>query len=1157
MEICIIDTGTSNNASMIAALRKAHPTCVPKVTKNKIDIENATHVIVPGVATFGSAMGNLGENELIDVLKSRVENDLATMFVCVGLQILASSSEESESCKGLDVFKGCKIQKIPYSSEILVPQQGWNKIQREVGKRIQYRYLTDGHVYFSNSYALTSIPLGGWNVATTLHGIEFVSALEKGNILACQFHPELSGEVGQTILHNWMTKTSNKPIKGDSGIENNTSAALSDQSSRKFSKSSLTRRIIPCLDVKNGRVVKGVSFQGLRDAGDPVELAVEYERQGADELVMLDISATPDGRATSIQTVRDINAKTIFPLTVGGGIRDVDSAKKLLNAGADKISINTAAVRRPAFLTELSNVVGRQCTVLAIDAKRREGKDDEWEVVVKSGKERTGMDAVAWAVQGVALGAGEILLTSFDEDGQGNGFDCKLLNAVSSAVDVPVIASGGAKTAQHMKNAFESGADAVLAATIFHFGETTVGKLKLEIADSFPVRLTSNLTKNISRLEKKAQTIIPSIDLMDGNAVQLVGGDPNKLEVDGGDPMRLVNRFGIAGEVAVIDLDSAFGKGKDNVDVVQTLIKSGVQCRVGGGIRTKDKALHYLNAGATKVIIGTAASPEFCKELPRDRIMVALDARHGEVVTHGWTTKTGATVKDRLKELCPYASSFLITFVEREGRLKGCDFPAIQELVDIAKESEVQPVSLTIAGGITTKSDIARLDAMGVQAQVGMALYTKKLHLGDAIFAPMKSDRPDRLIPTVVADQSNRVLGLAYSNEASVRACIDNCAGSYWSRSRNQLWIKGLTSGDTQELIRIDMDCDRDAFRFIVKPKSRDSGFCHVPGQATCFGTQRGLAHLEASVFSRLKNAPEGSYTMRLFNDTALLENKLLEEAGELAEAVEPSHVAEEYADVLYFAMVKAVSKGVSIADLEQCLDRRALRVTRRKGDAKPGTMKKKNKDKTRKSSEKDKNNKLSGRVRSSGTLTRKSAETEIMVSVDIDGTGIAKVNTGIGFLDHMISALAKHSSMDIVLKAKGDLYVDDHHTAEDCGIMLGKAIDVALGQRKDIARWGWGLCPLDEALSRAVVDVSGRPHAHVNLNLKREMIGEISTEMLTHFIESVVTAARFTVHVTNLEGVNDHHRSESAFKALAVAFKMAFSYNRGTGILSTKDLID
>ena len=198
MEIFIVDTGTSNNASMVAALKKACPSCLPKVTKNAEYIARASHVVVPGVATFGSAMDNLIENGLVGVLKDRVKKDMPTMFVCVGLQILAASSEESQNSKGLDILKGCNIQRIPNGANILVPQQGWNKIQRETGKRIAYKYLTDGHVYFSNSYALTSIPC--WNVATTQHGIEFVSAVERGNILACQFHPELSGEVGQKIL---------------------------------------------------------------------------------------------------------------------------------------------------------------------------------------------------------------------------------------------------------------------------------------------------------------------------------------------------------------------------------------------------------------------------------------------------------------------------------------------------------------------------------------------------------------------------------------------------------------------------------------------------------------------------------------------------------------------------------------------------------------------------------------------------------------------------------------------------------------------------------------------------------------------------------------------------------------------------------------------
>ena len=1133
--IVVVDTGTSNNASMLAALVAANPNPKappPRLSTSPEDVINAARLVVPGVATFGNALEMLEKFNLIKPLKDRLAQNKATLCVCVGLQILASASEENEGVAGLGLFKGCTIQRFPDDKTILVPQQGWNKIEQEAGKRTAYKYLINGHVYFSNSYALTSIPLG-WNVVTSEHGVPFVAALERGNILACQFHPELSGEVGISILRNWVTSSS---------ID-------TDSTPLPTLKSTLTRRIIPCLDVRGGRVVKGVSFEGLRDAGDPVELAKEYERQGADELVMLDISATPDQRATSIQTVRDICSSCILPLCVGGGVRDVASAKKLLNAGADKVAVNTAAVKRPEVLTEMARALGRQCTVLAIDAKRKENSTTSWEVVVKSGKERTGIDVVEWAKKGVSLGAGEILLTSFDEDGQGKGFDCSLLLAVSSVVNVPVIASGGAKTSQHMVDAFESGADAVLAATIFHFGETTVGKLKAEIGTCVSLRVPPKVAKSIRKLERRPQTIIPSIDLMGGHAVQLVGGDPQALEVDAGDPDKLVRRFGIAGEVAIIDLDAAFGKGEDNVKVVEQLIQSGVQCRVGGGIRTVDRALDILNAGATKVIVGTAASTEFCKQLPRDRVMVALDARHGEVVTHGWTTKTGTTVKDRLKELIPHASSFLITFVEREGRLKGCDFPAIQELVDIASAAN-EKVELTIAGGITTTEDIITLDKMGVQAQVGMALYTNRLHLGDAIIAPMKSDRPDGLIPTVVADENNHTLGLAFSSPASLRAAIDGCAGAYWSRSRNELWIKGLTSGATQTLVRIDMDCDRDAFRFIVKPKSKESGFCHIPSQSTCFGPSRGLAHLETSIFSRLASAPKGSYTMRLFKDEALLENKLLEEAGELAEATEPAHVAEEFADVFYFSMVKAVSKGVSIADMEKCLDRRALRVTRRKGDAKPGTMKKN-------SAEATAGGKSSSGIRASGTLKRQSAETDISVSVDLDGVGMSNVNTGLGFLDHMVSALAKHSGMNIDLKCKGDLHVDDHHTAEDCGIMLGRAVDKALGARKDIARWGFSLCPLDEALSRAVVDVSGRPHASVKLNFSREMVGTISTEMLTHFIQSFVCAANLTAHVTNLEGDNDHHKCESGFKALAVALKMAFQKVEGAGVLSTKNLID
>lgn len=239
----------------------------------------------------------------------------------------------------------------------------------------------------------------------------------------------------------------------------------------------LAARIIPCLDVRDGRVVKGVRFHGLRDAGDPIALAAAYEAQGADELILLDVSATPEGRRTARETVAEVRAQLSIPLCVGGGVREADDAQALLVAGADKVGINTAAVRRPELLTEVSERFGRQCTVIAIDAARN-AADTGWEVVILSGKERLELDAVEWACRAAELGAGEILLTSWDRDGTRIGYDLDLLKTVSAAVNVPVIASGGASTPEHLLAGLQAGASAVLAASIFHFGETTVGTLR-------------------------------------------------------------------------------------------------------------------------------------------------------------------------------------------------------------------------------------------------------------------------------------------------------------------------------------------------------------------------------------------------------------------------------------------------------------------------------------------------------------------------------------------------------------------------------------------------------------------------------------------------------------------------------------------------------
>ena len=244
-----------------------------------------------------------------------------------------------------------------------------------------------------------------------------------------------------------------------------------------------TVRVIPCLDVDGGRVVQGVNFVGLRDAGDPVELAARYDREGADELVFLDITASVDSRDTTIGMVRRAAEEVFIPFTVGGGIRSVDDARGILRAGADKVSVNTAAVDEPGLVTRLATEFGSQCVVVAVDARRSPGVESGFEVFTRGGRTPTGLDAVAWVAEVVALGAGEILLTSMDRDGTRDGFDIEMLKAVGAVATVPLVASGGVGDLDHLvEGATEGGADAVLAASIFHFGEHTVAEAKRHLA---------------------------------------------------------------------------------------------------------------------------------------------------------------------------------------------------------------------------------------------------------------------------------------------------------------------------------------------------------------------------------------------------------------------------------------------------------------------------------------------------------------------------------------------------------------------------------------------------------------------------------------------------------------------------------------------------
>ncbi len=387
-----------------------------------------------------------------------------------------------------------------------------------------------------------------------------------------------------------------------------------------------------------------------------------------------------------------------------------------------------------------------------------------------------------------------------------------------------------------------------------------------------------------------------------------------------GDPRPLATRFGRVGEIAIVDLDAALGTG-NNTELIKELLTLA-PCRVGGGIRSIQAAIEWLDAGATKVVLGTAATPKVLSALPPERTVVALDSFEGEVVTHGWTKGTGQRVEDKLLELRDLTSGFLLTFVEREGRMTGTDPEILRRYLDAAGDCRV-----TFAGGITGAQEIGDIHQLGADAQVGMALYKNQVSLAESVAACLRSDRDDGLWPTTVTNRRGQSLGLAYSNLESLDRTIETGDVHYWSRSRGELWQKGLTSGATQTLYSLSLDCDSDALQYSVDQAGR--GFCHLD-QTSCFGDFDGFTELERRLFDRVVNAPEGSFTKRLFEDQDLLASKITEEAAELNEATERPDIVHEAADVLFFVMTRLAAEGIPLDDIERELDRRARKVTRR-----------------------------------------------------------------------------------------------------------------------------------------------------------------------------------------------------------------------------------
>ena len=398
--------------------------------------------------------------------------------------------------------------------------------------------------------------------------------------------------------------------------------------------------------------------------------------------------------------------------------------------------------------------------------------------------------------------------------------------------------------------------------------------------------------------------LIPSIDLMNGKAVQLRQGREKVLERE--DVEELAREFGKYGEIAVIDLDAAMGKG-DNEEVIRKICKIA-KCRVGGGIRTREKAKRMLALGAKKIIIGTAASEEFLSKLPKDKVILAIDAKNGKISQKGWTEEIDKTPADFVKEFDNLCSGYLYTIVENEGMMQGTKIDEIKKIRELTNHE------LVAAGGISTIDEIIELEKMNVSSQLGMSIYTGAINLKDAFIANLDFEKQNGLIPTIVQDiDTKQVLMLAYSNKESLEKTFDTGLATYFSRSRKELWTKGLTSGNTQEFITARFDCDKDAILFYVRQKGNA---CHLE-RYSCFEEKEFcINELYELLLDRKKNLPENSFTTKLFKDEFYLKRKIMEEAFESVNFEQGDGLEWEASDLTYFMLTYMALHGVTPKDI-------------------------------------------------------------------------------------------------------------------------------------------------------------------------------------------------------------------------------------------------